>query len=162
MANQSDVPSFILDLAEQQSFFFLSRRWIFNESLVGSIKPWDVINQVYFLNNPRRQTLAFAIPCWVAELRVKSLFDEENYVRMVITHGNDLSRMIGSVNHFMSSEKDILSRVNPKGVEWGLAVIGSICNSLLKSTHEFDQINLLRYQESFHKTLDGYWELLES
>lgn len=161
MANQSESPSIISDLAQQQSFFFLSRGWVFSESLIGAIKPWGVIDQVYFLNNPRRQTLAFAIPCWVAELRFKSLFEEKNYLRMVITYGSDLSRMIGSVNHFMSSEKNILSRVNPKGFEWSPTVMGSICNGLLKSSYEFDEINLLRYQESFHKTLDGYWELLE-
>lgn len=161
MTNQGDSSPIIPDLSQQQSFFFVSRRWVFNDSLVGTNQPWDVTHQVYFLNNPRRQTLAFAIPCWVAELSLKSLFDEKNYVRMVITYGQDLSRMIGSVNHFMASEKNILSRVNPKGVEWTLPSLSSLCNSLLKASYEFDQINLLRYQDPFHKSLDGHWESLQ-
>jgi len=53
----------------QQCIFFYKEDWVFDFSLEASLKNWEVTQQVYFRNARKHQSLAFALPYIVVQLR---------------------------------------------------------------------------------------------
>ena len=151
--------SLVLDqLSNKNCFFFTCPSWIYDDSLLEANSLWEITNQVY-LRPRRHQALSFILPFLVCELRIA---DSKQYLRLLIVYGDEVSSMIGSVNHLMRQEKEIKAWVTKLNFELNLNSISDIGNRLLERSCPYDFALFLRYHEPHHKTLQGHWGKVES
>jgi hypothetical protein len=144
-------------LANKNCFFFACPNWMYENSLLETNELWEIANQIY-LRPRRHQTLSFVLPFLVCELRVTN---SKQFLRLLLIHGDEVSSMIGSANHFMGQERGIKAWVTHLNFDLNLNSIGDISNRLLEKKCLYDFAHFLRYHEPHHKTLKGHWEKVE-
>jgi hypothetical protein len=144
-------------LIGQQCIFFYKEDWIFDYSLEASVKNWEVTQQVYFRNARKHQSLAFALPYIVVQLR---LSDTVKYLRVLVTYGTEITKMVGSMDHFIKQEKGIKAWIEQPDFSWQASSLAELSNRILQVDHSFSSIEFYRYHEPFHPKLDGKWEKL--
>ena len=141
----------------QQCIFFYKKDWIFDFSLETSSKSWEVTQQVYFRNARKRQSLAFALPYIVVQLRFA---DDSRYLRVLVAYGAEITKMVGSMDHFIKQETGIMAWIEQPDFSWQSSSLAELSNRILETKHLFSSIEFYRYHEPFHQKLDGKWEKL--
>ena len=141
----------------QQCIFFYKEDWVFDFSLEASLKNWEVTQQVYFRNARKHQSLAFALPYIVVQLRFA---DAVKYLRILVTYGAEITKMVGSMDHFIKQEKGIKAWIEQPDFSWQASSLAELSNRILEANHSFSSIEFYRYHEPFHQKLDGKWEKL--
>ncbi|APB98172.1 hypothetical protein [Polynucleobacter asymbioticus] len=145
---------FLDHLENQHCFFFASPAWLYPDSLLQAKHLWAIADQIY-LRPRRHQTFSFVLPFLVCELRQSH---SDQYLRLFIIYGPELSSMIGSATHFMRVEEQIKVWVTQLNFDLNLNSLTGVVNRLLGGDHQFDAVDFLRYHEPHHKTLQGHWQ----
>jgi len=155
LREQAHIRTIVDEIAGQQCIFFYSRNWVFDCSLNNSDEQWNITQQVYFRNARKHKALAFALPYIVIEL---GLVDSARYLRAIVTYGADITKMIGSMDHFIKQEEGIRAWVEQPDFNWQPSSIAELSNRILGSSSLFKSIEFYRYHEPFHVKLNGAWE----
>ena len=155
LREQTHIRTISDEIVGQQCIFFYNRRWIFDYSLNTTDKQWDITQQVYFRNVRKHKTLAFALPYIVIEL---SFPDRLKYLRALVTYGGEITKMIGSMDHFIKREEGIRAWVEQPDFNWQPSNIIALSNQILEQNNQFTEIEFFRYHEPFHAKLSGTWE----
>jgi hypothetical protein len=155
LREQTHIHTISDEIVGQQCIFFYNRRWIFDYSLNTTDKQWDITQQVYFRNVRKHKTLAFALPYIVIEL---SFPDRSKYLRALVTYGGEITKMIGSMDHFIKREEGIRAWVEQPDFSWQPSNIIALSNQILEQNNQFTEIEFFRYHEPFHAKLSGTWE----
>jgi hypothetical protein len=155
LREQTHIRTISDEIVGQQCIFFYSRHWIFDYSLDSTDKQWDVTQQVYFRNVRKHKTLAFALPYIVVQL---AFADSPKYLRALVTYGGEITKMIGSMDHFIKREEGIRAWVEQPDFSWQPSNIVALSNRILEQDNQFTDIKFFRYHEPFHAKLSGTWE----
>ena len=146
------------EIVGRQCIFFYSRNWIFDYSLNGSDKPWDITQQVYFRNARKHKAPAFALPYIVIQF---AFADSPKFLRAIVTYGAEITKMIGSMDHFIKREEGIRAWVEQPDFSWKPSNIAELSNRILETESQFTEIEFYRYHEPFHTKLSGTWEQIQ-
>lgn len=158
----SEISSFIrTQLFDNHVVLITDRTWVFSEPIEIDAPIWPIIDQIFFKNNPRIQNLIFAVPYWVAQFRIESLFSEVSYLRVLIIYGSDLSVTMRAINQFMALHTQVVAKVIPKNHDWSGFFIDKTINASLRGNYKFSEAKFFRYQKAHHHTLPGEWYLLD-
>ena len=155
LREQAHIRTISDEIVGQQCIFFYNRNWIFDLSLNCTDKPWEITQQVYFRNVRKHKTLAFALPYIVIQL---AFADSPKYLRALVIYGGDITKMIGSMDHFIKREEGIRAWVEQPDFSWKPSNISELSNRLLEMRSQFTEIEFYRYHEPFHAKLNGTWE----
>lgn len=155
LREQSHIRTISDEIVGRQCIFFYSRHWVFDYSLNGADKQWDITQQVYFRNVRKHKALAFALPYIVIQL---ALADSPRYLRALVTYGAEITKMIGSMDHFIKREEGIRAWVEQPDFSWQPSNIVELSNRILEANNQFKDIEFYRYHEPFHAKLSGTWE----
>jgi hypothetical protein len=157
LREQTHVKTITKEIVGRQCIFFYSKHWIFDYSLDSTDKPWDITKQVYFRNARKHKTLAFALPYIVIEL---AFLDSPQFLRAIVTYGEDITKMIGSMDHFIKREEGIRAWVEQPDFNWQPSSIVDLSNQILEENSRFGGIQFYQYHEPFHAKLNGTWEVI--
>jgi hypothetical protein len=155
LREQAHIRTISDEIVGQQCIFFYSRNWVFDYSLSGTDQQWDITQQVYFRNVRKHKTLAFALPYIVIQL---AFADSPYYLRALVTYGAEITKMIGSMDHFIKREEGIRAWVEQPDFSWQPSNIIELSNRILESNSQFKGMEFYRYHEPFHAKLKGSWE----
>ncbi|QWD64673.1 hypothetical protein [Polynucleobacter sp. MWH-UH2A] len=155
LREQTHVRTITDEIVGQQCIFFYSRNWIFDYSLNSTDRQWDITQQVYFRNVRKHKALAFALPYIVIQL---AFVGSPQYLRVIVTYGGDITKMIGSMDHFIKREEGIRAWVEQPDFSWQPSNIAELSNRILETDSQFKDIEFYRYHEPFHAKLSGTWE----
>lgn len=158
LREQTHVKTISKEIVGRQCIFFYSKNWIFDYSLDSTDKQWDITKQVYFRNVRKHKALAFALPYIVVQL---ALADTGNYLRAIVTYGEDITKMIGSMDHFIKREPGIRAWVEQPDFNWQASSIAELSNQILEDNNRFGEIQFYQYHEPFHAKLNGAWEVIQ-
>ena len=103
----------------------------------------------------KHKTLAFALPYIVIQL---AFADSPKYLRALVIYGGDITKMIGSMDHFIKREEGIRAWVEQPDFSWKPSNISELSNRLLEMRSQYTEIEFYRYHEPFHAKLNGTWE----
>jgi hypothetical protein len=145
------------EIVGKQCIFFYSKQWVFNYSLDSTDQQWDITKQVYFRNVRKHKSLAFVLPYIVIQL---SLADSPNFLRAIVTYGQEITKMVGAMDHFIKHEEGIRAWVEQPDFNWQPSSIAALSNKILEADNRFGNIEFYRYNEPFHAKLNGTWELI--
>jgi hypothetical protein len=157
LREQTHIRTIADEIVGQQCIFFYSKNWVFDYSLDTTDKQWDITKQVYFRNARKHKSLAFALPYIVIQL---ALADPPNYLRAIVTYGQEITKMIGAMDHFIKREEGIKAWVEQPDFNWQPSSIAALSNQILEADNRFGNIEFYRYNEPFHAKLNGAWELI--
>ena len=143
------------EIVGKQCIFFYNKNWVFDYSLADSDARWDVTQQVYFRNVRKHKSLAFVLPYIVIQL---VLPQSSSYLRAIVTYGEDISKMVGSMGHFIKQEDGIKAWIEQPVFSWQPSDIYDLSKRLLNAEYDFKGIEFYRYHEPFHVKLNGSWE----
>ena len=135
----------------------VEKSWVFDQAIEVDVPIWSVIDQIFFKNNPRVQNLVFAVPCWVGQFQIDSLFLEQSYLRVLVIHGPDLSLLIRAIDQFMAMYPRVVAKVLPKHQDWGAPFFQKIINAALQGQYQFNAAYFYKYEKAHHHTLPGQW-----
>ena len=155
LREQTHIRTIADEIVGRQCIFFYSRNWVFDCSLNCSDRQWDITQQVYFRNARKHKALAFALPYIVVQLAFANL---PGYLRAIVTYGDDIAKMIGSMDHFIKREEGIRAWVEQPDFSWQPSSIVKLSNRILEENNQFKEIEFYRYHEPFHTKLSGTWE----
>lgn len=155
LREQTHIRTISDEIVGRQCIFFYSRNWIFDYSLNSTDKQWDITQQVYFRNVRKHKTLAFALPYIVIQL---AFTDSPKYLRALVTYGDEITKMIGSMDHFIKREEGIRAWVEQPDFRWQPSNIATLSNRILEAKSQYTNIEFFRYHEPFHTKLSGTWE----
>lgn len=158
LREQTHIRTISDEIVGQQCIFFYNRNWVFDLSLSSTDKQWDITQQVYFRNVRKHKTLAFALPYIVIQL---AFADSQTYLRALVTYGADITKMIGSMDHFIKREEGIRAWVEQPDFSWRPSNIIELSNRILETESQFSEIEFYRYHEPFHAKLNGTWEQIQ-
>jgi hypothetical protein len=158
LREQAHIRTITDEIVGQQCIFFYSCNWIFDFSLKSTDKQWEITQQVYFRNMRKHKALAFALPYIVIEL---AFADSPQYLRALVTYGAEITKMIGSMDHFIKREEGIRAWVEQPDFSWKPSNIIQLSNRILESENQFTEIEFYRYHEPFHAKLNGTWEQIQ-
>ncbi|QWD59702.1 hypothetical protein [Polynucleobacter sp. MWH-UH35A] len=158
LREQTHIRTISDEIVGQQCIFFYSRNWVFDLSLNSTDKQWDITQQVYFRNVRKHKALAFVLPYIVIQL---AYADSPNYLRALVTYGADITKMIGSMDHFIKREEGIRAWVEQPDFSWRPSNITELSNRMLETESQFKEIEFYRYHEPFHAKLNGTWEQIQ-
>lgn len=157
LREQTHIQTITKEIVGRQCIFFYNKNWLFDYSLDSTDKPWEITKQVYFRNVRKHKALAFALPYIVIQL---ALLDSTRFFRAIVTYGEDITKMIGSMDHFIKREEGIRAWVEQPDFNWQPSSIAELSNQILEETMQFGAIEFYRYREPFHAKLSGTWELI--
>jgi hypothetical protein len=158
LREQTHVKTITKEIVGRQCIFFYSKNWIFDHSLNSTDKQWDITKQVYFRNVRKHKALAFALPYIVVQL---ALANTSNFLRAIVTYGDDINKMIGSMDHFIKLEPGIRAWVEQPDFNWQASSIAELSNQILEDNRQFGEIEFYQYHEPFHAKLSGAWEAIQ-
>jgi hypothetical protein len=158
LREQAHIRTITDEIVGQQCIFFYNCNWIFDFSLKSTDKQWEITQQVYFRNVRKHKTLAFALPYIVIQL---AFADSPQYLRALVTYGAEITKMIGSMDHFIKREEGIRAWVEQPDFSWKPSNIIQLSNRILESENQFTEIEFYRYHEPFHAKLNGTWEQIQ-
>ena len=158
LREQTHIKTITKEIVGRQCIFFYSKNWIFDYSLDSTDKQWDITKQVYFRNVRKHKALAFALPYIVIQL---ALADSKNYLRAIVTYGEDITKMVGSMDHFIKREPGIRAWVEQPDFSWQPSSIAELSNQILEDDNRFGDIEFYQYHEPFHAKLNGAWEAIQ-
>lgn len=157
LREQTHIKTITKEIVGRQCIFFYSKNWVFDFSLDSTNKPWDITKQVYFRNARKHKTLAFALPYVVIELVFEG---SPRFLRAIVIYGEDITKMIGSMDHFIKREEGICAWVEQPDFNWQPSSIVDLSNQILKENNRFAGIQFYQYHEPFHAQLTGTWEVI--
>jgi hypothetical protein len=157
LREQAHIKTISKEIVGRQCIFFYSKNWVFDFSLGGTDQQWDITKQVYFRNVRKHKALAFALPYIVIQL---ALTDSPKFLRAIVTYGEDITKMIGSMDHFIKREEGIRAWVEQPDFNWQPSSIADLSNQILEENRHFGEIEFYQYHEPFHAKLNGSWELI--
>ena len=155
LREQTHIRTITDEIVGRQCIFFYSRNWVFDCSLNSTDRQWDITQQVYFRNVRKHKALAFALPYIVVQL---TFANSPGYLRANVTYGGDITKMIGSMDHFIKREEGIRAWVEQPDFSWQPSSIAELSNRILEEDNQFKDIEFYRYHEPFHAKLSGTWE----
>jgi hypothetical protein len=158
LREQAHIRTITDEIVGQQCIFFYSCNWIFDLSLNSTDKQWEITRQVYFRNVRKHKALAFALPYIVIQL---AFADSSEYLRALVTYGAEITKMIGSMDHFIKREEGIRAWVEQPNFNWKPFNIVELSNRILGTESQFTEIEFYRYHEPFHSKLNGAWEQIQ-
>jgi hypothetical protein len=158
LREQAHIRTITNEIIGQQCIFFYNRSWIFDFSLKNTDKQWEITQQVYFRNVRKHKALAFALPYIVIQL---AFADSSQYLRALVTYGAEITKMIGSMDHFIKREEGIRAWVEQPDFSWKPSNIIYLSNRILEAENQFTEIEFYRYHEPFHAKLNGTWEQIQ-
>jgi hypothetical protein len=158
LREQAHIRTITDEIVGQQCIFFYNCNWVFDFSLSGTDKQWEITQQVYFRNVRKHKALAFALPYIVIQL---AFADSPQYLRGLVTYGAEITKMIGSMDHFIKLEEGIRAWVEQPDFSWKPSNIIQLSNRILEAENQFTGIEFYRYHEPFHAKLNGKWEQIQ-
>jgi hypothetical protein len=148
-------------LAHHHVVVFIEKTWVFDQAIDADLPIWSVMDQIFFINNPRVQNLVFAVPCWVGQFEMDALFLEASYLRVLVIHGPDLSLLIRAVNQFMAMYPQVVAKVIPKQQKWDASFFQKTINAGLQGRYQFKEALFYKYEKAHHHTLPGQWHAIK-
>lgn len=157
LREQTHIRTIADEIVGRQCIFFYSKNWVFDFSLNSTDRQWDITQQVYFRNVRKHKSLAFVLPYIVIQLAFP---ESSNFLRAIVTYGQDITKMIGAMDHFIKREEGIRAWVEQPDFNWQPSSIAALSNQILETESLFGEIEFYRYNEPFHAKLNGAWELI--
>jgi len=157
LREQTHIKTISKEIVGRQCIFFYSKNWVFDYSLNSTDKQWDITKQVYFRNARKHKALAFALPYIVIQF---ALVDSPKFLRAIVTYGDEITKMVGSMDHFIKREEGIRAWVEQPNFDWQPSNIAELSNRVLEEDRRFGEMEFYQYHEPFHAKLNGTWELI--